>query len=79
MPALVRLGCATWQAAKLDPKSREIRAEYERLKAVEGAQKAQEKGMYGNMFARAKPPEEEKPKTIYNSSMTFASSGKVFD
>ena len=50
-------------AAKLDPKSREIRAEIDRLKATKAAQKAEERTVYGGIFAKeaevqqkARPP-----------------------
>jgi len=66
------------RAVKLDPTSREIRAELEKLKAVDCAQKAKEKGLFGGMFSRpgAEVKDEPPPKTIYNASMAFASSGK---
>ena len=37
-------------AAKLDPKSREVRAELEELKVKLGAQRAKEKNTFGGMF-----------------------------
>ena len=37
-------------AAKLDPKSREVRAELEELKTKQSEQKAKDKNLYGGMF-----------------------------
>jgi FK506-binding protein 4/5 len=44
-------------AARLDPKSREIRAELDKLKDVHAAQKAEERGMFGGIFAKAEEKE----------------------
>ncbi len=48
-------------AAKLDPKSKEIRLELENLKGVQGAQNAEEKKLFGGVFAKAAAKEAAKP------------------
>ena len=37
-------------AAKLDPKSRDVRLELEELKSKQSAQKAKDKNLFGGMF-----------------------------
>ena len=48
-------------AARLDPKSKEVRLELEHLKNVLGAQTAKERSLYGGMFAKAEAAEQAKP------------------
>ena len=47
---LTRLATDLMAAAKLDPQSREVRAELEELKVKLGAQRAKEKNTFGGMF-----------------------------